>query len=556
MSLFALSGGFMGGIGLFLLGMWLMTEGLKMAAGRALEHILGTWTRSRLRGLLAGFLVTGLVQSSSAVTVATLGFVNAGLLAFTQAIWVIFGSNVGTTVTGWLVALVGFDININAFALPFLGIGMFLRLSGEGSRRGAAGTALAGFGTLFLGIDVLKNTFAGLGSVTPIMGLGSGPLATVSYMLAGVLLTTLTQSSSAAMAMILTASAGGLLTLTPAAAVVIGANIGTTVTALIAAIGATSNARRAAGAHVLFNVITAMVALLILPWLLTLVGGVERILDLATSPVVTLALFHTVFNLLGVLLMWPLSDRLVRFLSARFRTAEEDEARPRHLDDNVLAVPTLALDALRLELKRMGGIALRMAATCLSHPAPQSLARDKRIVDQLNLASARFAARLYRSSMVRETAELLPQTLRLARYYDAVADLAERIDAQYSSQEPPSDPVLREALERLAQTSSRLFSLSDTSAADFDLDHCNRMQDEFELVYQETKSTLLSAGAGDRLEVAHMEGLLQAISDLHRAAAQAVKAARLFVDLERWKSSRISPDSEESALGEDSNSGT
>lgn len=155
---------FLGGIGLFLLGMWLMTDGLKLAAGPALEHILRTWTRTRLRGLFSGILVTGVVQSSTAVTVATIGFVNAGLLSLGQSMWVIFGSNVGTTMTGWLVALIGFKFKVELFALPMIGVGMLLRLTGESTRRGAIGLALAGFGTLFLGIDVLSNGFLGLQS--------------------------------------------------------------------------------------------------------------------------------------------------------------------------------------------------------------------------------------------------------------------------------------------------------------------------------------------------------------------------------------------------------
>ena len=135
----SLIGAFIGGLGLFLLGMALMTDGLKIAAGRTLRDILGRWTRTRLRGLLAGALVTSMVQSSSAVTVATIGFVNAGLLTLAQAVWVIFGANVGTSMTGWLVALVGFHVRIDALALPLLGLGMLLRITGADRRRGAIG---------------------------------------------------------------------------------------------------------------------------------------------------------------------------------------------------------------------------------------------------------------------------------------------------------------------------------------------------------------------------------------------------------------------------------
>ncbi len=171
---FLLFGGALGGIGLFLLGMRLMTEGLKVTAGAMLREILARWTSTRFRGLCSGILITGIVQSSSAVTVAAIGFVNAGVLTLGQAMWVIFGSNVGTTMTGWIVAIVGFDIKIEAFAMPLLGIGMFLTLTGSSTRRCALGEAIAGFGVFFLGIATLKAAFSGLGQSIDLEGMVGG----------------------------------------------------------------------------------------------------------------------------------------------------------------------------------------------------------------------------------------------------------------------------------------------------------------------------------------------------------------------------------------------
>ena len=129
----------LGGMGLFLVGMWLMTDGLKLAAGDALRNILHNWTRTPSRGLVTGFAITALVQSSSAITVATIGFANAGLINLQQAIWVIFGSNVGTTMTGWIVAIIGFKVNLEAYALPLIGIGMLVKMTGGKGRRMAIG---------------------------------------------------------------------------------------------------------------------------------------------------------------------------------------------------------------------------------------------------------------------------------------------------------------------------------------------------------------------------------------------------------------------------------
>jgi len=177
-----------GGLGLFLIGMGLMTDGLKLAAGPALHRILVGATRTRAQALGSGMLVTALVQSSSTVTVATIGFVNAGLLALGPALWVLFGANVGTTMTGWIVALVGLKFKFEALAMPLVGLGAILRLTGDGRRSGAIGTALAGFGMLFIGIALLQQAFAGLaGQIS--LPQGDGPLTVLAQLGIGVLMT-------------------------------------------------------------------------------------------------------------------------------------------------------------------------------------------------------------------------------------------------------------------------------------------------------------------------------------------------------------------------------
>ena len=282
LNLWALSTNLIGGLGLFRLGMTMMTDGLKLAAGPALARILAGATRTRWHALGSGMLVTAMVQSSGAVTVAAIGFVNAGLLALGPALWVLFGANVGTTMTGWIIALVGLKFKIESLALPLIGVGVALRLTGEGKRRGAMGTTLAGFGLLFLGIAMLQASFTGLAGQVELPQ-GEGPLAVLAQVAIGAAMTVLMQSSGASMAIALTAAQGGLLTAQGAAAVVIGANVGTTFTALLAAIGATPNARRAAAAHVAFNLITGTVALVLLPWLIGALGAASEALGLPTT---------------------------------------------------------------------------------------------------------------------------------------------------------------------------------------------------------------------------------------------------------------------------------
>ncbi len=255
-----LLGNIIGGLGLFLLAIGMMTDGLKLAAGNALRTLLAKWSKTPLRGVMSGAAMTALVQSSSAVTVASLGFVNAGLLSMRHALGIVYGANIGTTMTGWLVALVGFKINIQVIALPMIGAGMLLKLLRPNSRLASAGVALAGFGLFFVGIDTLKLAFEGMVSTFDLgQFTASGVSGFLLYLALGFAMTVLTQSSSASIALTITAATSGMVGIYAAGAMVIGANIGTTSTAIFASIGATSSAKRVASAQVIFNVATAIV---------------------------------------------------------------------------------------------------------------------------------------------------------------------------------------------------------------------------------------------------------------------------------------------------------
>jgi phosphate:Na+ symporter len=517
-----------GGIGLFLLGMWLMTDGLKVAAGPALQRILAQSTGTRARAFASGIAITALVQSSSVVTVAAIGFINAGLLSLNGVLWVLFGANVGTTMTGWLVALAGVDFKIEAIALPLVGVGMVLHLTAQGRRRGALGLALAGFGTLFLGIDVLRDAFSGVGAALDLPAFGGGALALVAQVLTGAAMTVLMQSSSAALAVALTAAQGGVLPLEAAAAVVVGANLGTTVKALLAAIGATPNAKRAALGHVIFNLLTAGVALLILPFLLAGILALGAALRLEAGPAPTLALFHTVFNLLGVVLMWPLAARLARFLEGRFRTGEEDRARPRYLDDSVLAVPELALAALERELRRMGTLAVELVRRARDVATPTAaLAQDQHAVVALNRSIATFIARLNRASMAPDTGARLPQLLRAARYYENVAELA----AETAARPMPLLPGRCAELDRFLEAARILLHDADPQSGPAPRAAAPERLAALQTDYEAAKVALLEAGAHGQLDVAEMDAALDRASLTRRGVEQATKGARLLLQL-------------------------
>jgi phosphate:Na+ symporter len=515
-----------GGIGLFLLGMGMMTDGLKLAAGPALHRILGGATRTRWHALGSGVLVTALVQSSSAVTVAAIGFVNAGLLGLGPALWVLFGANVGTTMTGWVVALVGLKFKVEALALPLVGAGVVLKLTGEGRRRGALGSALAGFGLLFLGIALLQQAFTGLAGRVELPQ-GEGALAVLAQLAVGALMTVLMQSSSASMTIALTAAQGGLIDAQGAAAVVIGANVGTTVTALLASIGATANAKRAAMAHVVFNALTGVVALLLLPWLVTWLGSAREALELPPDPAAKLALFHTTFNVLGVLLMWPLAGALTRWLQQRFREREDDEAQPRFLDDTVLAVPTLALDALGREIARLRGQVQQLLRDVLAGAAREPTGRARARLAELDAAIEAFVERIHRSATSAGAGERLAALLRVLRYLDSSAEAAVAA-APFGAPAPGGDGVAQvhsafvDAAMALVDATGHQASADGAAGA---LPPAEAMA-AMETAYEKLKSELLAAGAAGRLPLATMEDALRRGSAVRRSLQQLAKAAR------------------------------
>jgi phosphate:Na+ symporter len=527
-------GGLLGGIGLFLLGMHLMTEGLKFAAGQALKRILERWTRTPLRGILSGALITSVVQSSSAVTVAIIGFVNAGLMGLAQAVGVIYGSNIGTTVTGWLVAIVGFDINIKALALPLVGLGMVLRIIYGGKRYGALGEAMAGFGVFFMGIDVLKAAFEGLGQIIhPETLVSPGLTGLIFFVGVGFVLTVLMQSSSAAMAVTLTAASGGVIPLNAGAALVIGANLGTTSTAALAVIGATPNAKRVAGAHVAFNLITGAAALLILPLFLSALVALRRGVGLGDDPAPLLALFHTAFNVVGIFLMWPLTRWLVRFLEKRFRSAEEEESRPRYLDRNVMATSALAMEALVLEIGRIGAIARRMAVRAISG-SPSALERmeaDRRALDSLVEAAGEYSGLIRQSNMPAELSALLPNALRISRYYSETAELALEVARARGSGNRIHAPELASVISHFEENLLHLVECADAHSDNYTARACKLQLQELQEEYQILKSRLLRAGSEGEVAVKQLVDELDLLSNIKRIGEQIEKGARYLADL-------------------------
>jgi len=296
----------LGGVGLFLLGMSVMTAGLKGLAGSALRTLLSKAAATPLRGALWGALATLLVQSSSATTMTTIGLVSAGLLTFPQGLGLVFGANVGTTGTGWLAALIGVRVSLTAAALPMIFVGALVKLLARG-RVSGTGAALAGFGLVLFGLTTLQQGMGGLAdrlNPATLPAVISGPdtgwwlsmLGVLALVAAGLVMTAVMQSSTAAIAITLSAYYAGAVGLDQACALIIGQNIGTATSSAMAAIGASGTAKRLALAYILFKLIAAVIALGLFPFVTPLMIRASSSVDGVTL----LAAYHTAYNIVGV----------------------------------------------------------------------------------------------------------------------------------------------------------------------------------------------------------------------------------------------------------------
>ena len=339
----------LGGIGLFLIGMTLLSEGLTIFAGQSLQQALARFTGTPFKAFLSGTVITALVQSSSATTITLIGFVSAGLISFSQAIGVVMGASFGTTGTGWLVATLGLKVNLGFYVLPLIGIGAFLKLLGHG-RWPALGLALAGFGILFVGIDTMQSGVAGVDSHYLLNFFGANEITWWHRLLilcAGIIMTIIMQSSTAMIATTLTTLDAGAINFEQAAILVIGAAIGTTLTGVLAAIGGSIMARRTALAHVLFNLSSGIIAMILLPVLLWSVESLQRYFDLQAGAI-GLAAFHTLFIGLGVAIFLPQATRSARLIERLL--PEQANNLVYKLDKSQQQVPELALATMEKTL--------------------------------------------------------------------------------------------------------------------------------------------------------------------------------------------------------------
>jgi len=433
-----------GSLGVFLFGMRLMSEGLQQAAGSRLQKILAYMTSNRFAGVASGFLITSVVQSSSATTVMVVGFVDAALLTLRQAIGVIMGANIGTTVTAWIVALLGFKFSIGSAALPAIAIGTIILLVRSIDRDDIA-HALIGFGMLFLGLSLLKDSVPDIRNNPEVLEFLAhytdlGFLSYVIFIVVGAILTVVVQSSSAAMAITLTMTFSGWIDYQTAAAIVLGENIGTTVTAYLASLNAGANAKRAARAHLLFNLFGVFwISFFFVPVLAGIdaivPGSITSRADIASH----LAMFHTLFNVANTAVcigFVPLIERAVQRLVPEDTGIDPRQYRLHYVRGGFQDTVELNLITVRSELARMAERVDELFSYFLElfyTPTKEVRSKRKRYAETVELVGrmheeiTTFLVECSREAISEETAGNINSMVRISAQLESIADTSNKL---------------------------------------------------------------------------------------------------------------------------------
>jgi phosphate:Na+ symporter len=435
-----------GSVSLFLYGVKLTSDGIQLVAGERMQKVINFMTGNRLMGVVTGIVVTALVQSSSATTVMVVSFVNAGILTLTQSIGVIMGANIGTTITAWIISLVGFSVNLPALALPIIGIGFTMQVIKW--KHHDLGAIFMGFGLLFLGLDFLTKSMPDI-NISSFPFIAQIPDESISSLFIGIglglIATLFAHSSSATTAIIITMAHNGTIDFPFAAAMVLGANIGTTVDAALAAIGTKTAAKRAALVHILFNVIGTIWAIIFFRPLLWLVNTVTPGTMDGAGIALHLAMIHTVFNTLNTLLFFPFVKPFARLISFLIKdpvvkeTLDIETYRLDYTSSTIQDTPELNIIRAEKEIRDLAGVASSMYQTISSalYHVPEKtdaekasfvdslvkqLERQENYADEMRIELTHFLIECTRQQLSQRSEGIVTQLLRI------VADLEEMTD--------------------------------------------------------------------------------------------------------------------------------
>lgn len=436
-----------GALALFIFGMKTMSEGLQASAGLRLRNILSSMTRNRFAGVFSGFLLTGILQSSSATSVMTISFVNAGLITLAQSAGIIMGANIGTTVTGWIVSLLGFRFDITIYALALLAFASPLLLIRRMEWR-SWGTALVGFSLLFLGLGFLKDTVPTF-TEAPAMAQfflsysHSPVVGTLLFLVLGALIAIIVQSSSTAIMLTMALCASGIIPYEAAAAMVLGENIGTTLTAEIAAFVGNVHARRCARIHSLFNVIGAAWMVFLIPVLLPVIGRFLPANPFENSDAghqaatIGLAAFHTVFNLLNLVLLIWFVPFMVKIASKTVRSHGDDENYRLEYIETPIQVSEIALVEAKQEIIKFADLTYRMSQqvrklltetdTDEQKRMHKRIMKYEKITDRMEVEIAQYCANISRTELSQTASERVRSILSISNDLERIGDVFYRM---------------------------------------------------------------------------------------------------------------------------------
>ncbi len=482
-----------GALAFFIYGMKIMSDGIQRAAGSQLRNILRSMTKNRFLGVFTGFLITALVQSSSATTVMTVSFVNAGLLSLVESAGVMMGANVGTTITAWIISFLGIEIKLSQYSYPLFAIGIPLFFASRGKWK-YWGEFLIGFAILFIGLSELKNSMPDLESNTDLLAWiqnvnSYGIFSRLLFVLIGAVVTVLVQSSSAAMAITLILVYTGWLPLDVAAAMVLGENIGTTITAELASVVGNVTAKRSARIHSMFNLIGVFWMVIALPYIIDWISvfvedffylfegyvKVEKNIDPANAlKTYKLSAFHTIFNILNVLLMLPFVSWLVKLATLSVPGNEEDE-------DNVgklkfigagIRTPELATIELQKEVAHFGEITARMSGfaktlinstdTKEQNKMLKKIKKYEDITDKLEIEITQYMTKLSNEEITPSTGLKLRSILNICNDLERIGDIYFQISKAIERKIENKDyflPEQRENINKLIAEVDRAFKI-------------------------------------------------------------------------------------------------
>ncbi|HOO56262.1 MAG TPA: Na/Pi cotransporter family protein [bacterium] len=456
-----------GGLGIFLYGMRMMSDGFQQVAGNKIKRIFELLTNNKIMGVFIGLSVTAIIQSSSATTVMVVGFINAGLMELSQAIGIIMGANIGTTITSWIIA-----IKITKFALPVLGIGVAMHLFSKNRTVVKWGQILLGFGMLFFGLKLMESAFNPLRESEDFLRFfaqfgADNTFQIIKSAFAGFVLTLIIQSSSATIGITIALANQGLLSYPAAAALVLGENIGTTITMELASIGANIVAKRAARVHTFFNLFGVTYMIFLFPFFIKFVDMIVPGNMNSTSHIAAhIAAGHSTFNICNTIIFVPLSFLLVRLATWMIPgKSDKEEKHLEFIDYNFISAPSIALGQAKKEILKMSSLVLDMFkwnGELLTHKKidpnlTDRLFKYENITDALQAEISRFLAELLRRSPGPEDADDARCYLRIADEFESIGDYSESL-AKYRLRQEDQDIVFSDdAIEGLGKAHKELY---------------------------------------------------------------------------------------------------